>query len=71
MKNIKNFNQFVNEELFGLSKEEKEKKKKKMSEKQKLIDRHNKEIADLESEENEELVKLFHSEKDINKKIDK
>ena len=67
MKNIKNFEQFVNEELFGLSKGEKEKKFEKEKEKQKKIDKHNKEISDLEMEEDQELVKLFHYEKNDKK----
>lgn len=60
MKKIKNFEQFLNEELFGLSKKERDEKEEKYK---KLKEIHDKEVQDMERRENQDLVDLFRSDK--------
>lgn len=69
MKKVKNFEQFLNEELFGLSNEEKRKKADKLRQIQKSIELRNQ----VQREENDELFKTFYmntkNEFDVTKMI--
>jgi hypothetical protein len=61
MKKIKKFQEFLNEEVFGLSKKEKDEKE---EEYRKRREKHNEEIQDIENQENQELVNLFSKKDD-------
>ena len=61
MKKVKKYNQFVNEELFGLSTAEKQRKAEKMDRIQQLMNKR----FDYENEENNLLYKAFSSKKDL------
>ena len=68
MKKLKNFEEFLNEEIFGLSKKEKEEKEQEVKKKR---DKQNKDKDEMEREEDQKLYNFYHEDDEKTKKINK